>query len=345
LGPQVKKIRLSIDCINQAYDITEPQPQLFVAESLEHLPAVLTELEQTLSYKKGGLSSLQKALRSETVTTTVFEQALSVSGKLSQILTESDSLSFLKWEGPVQISHQEKELPEQGRERHPHGFSSPMGKWKKFPEQSPSSLSDSDLHRIGLKKNQKCQLEMASGFLIEGTLLNWVRTDNQLCLLQWTDCTVRKGDQVFYEPGWGLFDQVVGEAVISVHAGPADRENYGDYELGKVSTSPGRLSPYSPLENKVSVYYDGLRKMRDEAKASVTDLKKIAGQILSQAPQEWLLNVEILEILQSSLLQAEGSQALALHLKERLQVQYDQSPPAIQDLIQEGLRLAEPPRK
>lgn len=341
LSPQVRKIRLSIDCIHQSYDITEPQPQLFVAESLEHLPAVLKELEQTLSYKRGGISSIQKALRSETVTTSVFEQGVSVSGKISQVLTEADTINFLKWDGPVQIAYQESELPDQGRARHPEGFSSPIGKWKNFPHQSPSTLSDSDLGQMALRKNSRCTLEMASGFLIEGKLLNWIRMESQLCLLQWTDCTVRLGDQVFYQPEWGLFEQVVGDEIKSVHAGPADRENYGDYELGKVSTSPGRLSPYSPLENKVSVYYDGLRKMRDEAKASVTDLKKMAGQILSQAPQEWLLNLEILEILQSSLLQAEGSQALALHLKERLQVQYDQSPPAIQDLIQEGLRLAE----
>ena len=109
-----------------------------------------------------------------------------------------------------------------------------------------------------------------------------------------------------------------------------------------MSTSPGRISPYSAQENKVSVFYDSLRKMRDEAKASVTELKKVSGQILSQAPEEWLLNVEILELLNSSLLQAEGSQSLAQHLQERLQIQLAKSPKDIQELILEGLRLAAP---
>ncbi|NDG27754.1 MAG: aromatic amino acid hydroxylase [Proteobacteria bacterium] len=49
LSPAVKKIRLSLDCIHQSYDITEPQPQLFVAESLEQLPEVLAQLDRTLS--------------------------------------------------------------------------------------------------------------------------------------------------------------------------------------------------------------------------------------------------------------------------------------------------------
>src|SRR6185437_16585822 len=37
LGPRVKKIPFSLDCVKVTYDITRPQPQLFVAESFEEL--------------------------------------------------------------------------------------------------------------------------------------------------------------------------------------------------------------------------------------------------------------------------------------------------------------------
>ncbi len=342
LSPEVKKIRLSIDCVHQTYDITEPQPQLFVAESLEHLPAVLVELEETLSYRVGGVESVKKALRSGTITTCVFEQGASISGDLCQLIEEKNELHFVKYQGPVQIACAEKELPGQGRERHPEGFSSPVGRWKAAPQKPASELNDDELTRIGLKKGARCRLEFVSGFVIEGELMDWVRSEAKLVLIQWKNCRVSRGSEVFYQPEWGDFDQVVGEKAVSVHAGPAERELYGEYELGKVSTSPGRASPYSALENKVSVFYDSLRKMRDEAKASVTELKKMSGQILSQTPEEWLLNVEILELLNSSLLQAEGSRALGEHLQERLLVQAKQSPSDIAKLIHEGLRLAAP---
>lgn len=342
LHPKVKKIRLSIDCVHQTYDITEPQPQLFVAESLEHLPAVLKELEETLSYRLGGVESLKKAWRSGTVTTCIFEQDASISGEIAQFIDDQGELCFLKYKGPVQIGFKEKQLPNQGRERHPDGFSSPVGRWKSAPNKPASSLNDDELSRIGLKKGSKCRLEFVSGFVVEGELVQWVRESGKLLLLQWKNCRVNRGNEVFYQPEWGDFDQVVGEQIISVHAGPAEREMYGEYELGKVSTSPGRSSPYSPLENKVSIYYDSLRKMRDEAKASVTELKRMSGQILSQVPEEWLLNLEILELLNSSLLHAEGSRALADHLRERLLVQAKESEPSISELIHEGLRLAAP---
>lgn len=63
LSDRVRKIPLTIDCIKQSYDITEPQPQLFVAESLEILPQVLKQLDDTLAYKNGGIPGLAKANR------------------------------------------------------------------------------------------------------------------------------------------------------------------------------------------------------------------------------------------------------------------------------------------
>lgn len=342
LDPKVRKIRLSIDCVHQAYDITEPQPQLFVAESLDHLPAILKELEGTLSYQVGGIESVRKALRSGTITTCIFEQGVSTSGELCQVLDSDDHVYFLKYKGPVQLAFLEKQISNQGPERHPDGFSSPIGRWKMAPNKPASELTDEELFRMGLKNGIKCRLEFVSGFLIEGELIQTIREQGKLLVLKWKNCHISRGSEVFYQPEWGEFDQVVGEKVVSVHAGPADREVFGDFELGKVSTSPGRSSPYSPLENKVSIFYDGLRKMRDEAKASVTELKRMSGQILSQVPEEWLLNLEILEVLNSNLLQAEGSRALADHLRERLLVQAKESSPATRELINEGLRLAAP---
>jgi phenylalanine-4-hydroxylase len=341
LSPKVKKIRLSIDCVHQAYDITEPQPQLFVAESLEQLPSILNELDRTLCYRVGGVSSVKKGKESGTVTTTVFENDFAVSGILEHFLSDEDRIQFIKWEGPVQLTYQESELPHQGRQRHPDGFSSPLGRWKKAPSQPAYLLNDDALNSLGLKKGQKCRLEFLSGFVIEGHLIHWLRSDQKLGILQWKEVTISRGSEVFYRPEWGDFDQIVGEAVKSVHAGPADLESYGDYELGKVSTSPGRQSPFSAQEQKVFAFYETLRKMRDEGQASVTELKKMSGQMLSQAPEEWLLPVEILEILNSSLSQAEGSRALKEHLTEKIIAFAKTSDEATQQLIKEGLRLAD----
>lgn len=50
LSKNIKKIPLTIDCIEYAYDITEQQPQLFVAKSFSDLTTILKEFEKTMSF-------------------------------------------------------------------------------------------------------------------------------------------------------------------------------------------------------------------------------------------------------------------------------------------------------
>jgi len=50
LDSKVKKLPFSIDCIKYNYDITEQQPQLFVAKDFSALTRVLHEFEKTMSY-------------------------------------------------------------------------------------------------------------------------------------------------------------------------------------------------------------------------------------------------------------------------------------------------------
>src|SRR5438445_12652617 len=58
LEPAVKKIPYSIDAMNQPFDITTKQPQLFVCRDFQHLKDVLEEFVSNMSFKVGGLDSI-----------------------------------------------------------------------------------------------------------------------------------------------------------------------------------------------------------------------------------------------------------------------------------------------
>ena len=62
LTDKVKKIPLSIECINYNYDITEQQPQLFVAENFSKLTDILHEFEKNMAYKKSDSHQLEKII-------------------------------------------------------------------------------------------------------------------------------------------------------------------------------------------------------------------------------------------------------------------------------------------
>ncbi len=300
ISSSVKKIPLTLDCLNQGYDITEPQPQLFVAKSFEHLPEVLDQLEKGMAFKMGGKAGLDKAVQAESVNTVLLDSSIAVSGIVESFQISSHSeMEFIKFKGPVQISWEDAELAGHSRVRHPDGFSSPLGHWKKFPNKPPETLTDTELQSIGLTRGKRARLEFTSGFVIEGTLWHIIRRADKLLYLTWSHCKVTRGDKVYFEPAWGAFDQVVGTKAISIYAGPADRAAYGEYETGNVSTAPGRTSPYTEQESKIFDLYSGLRYQREKvfsANEMLPTLEKIAQKYTTEHAEEWLIGIELLEL-------------------------------------------------
>lgn len=342
LTSAVKKLPLSIHCVEQSYDITEPQPQLFVAESLEQLPEVLEELDRTLSYRVGGSLGLKRAMQSQTVNTLVLENRFSASGVFERVIEEGGLLHFVKFRGPVQLSYAENEIAGQGRARHSQGFSSPFGRWKSQPGKPASTLTDAELEQAGIKKGQHCALTFASGFVIEGEVFNWIRKEGKLGIIQWKNCKVTRGAEVFYQPAWGEFDQLVGEKAISVFGGPADHTQYGEYDLGKVSTTPGRLSAFSEEEKKTFQLYEEIGQARKTKQYTEKNLSQWAETTEKSAPNEWLLDLEILELskLKTGI---HPDPAWLQSLEQRLGKKAERMGPIVTDLAKRGLALAHIP--
>ena len=101
LDPLVKKIPLTIDCIKQNYDITEPQPQLYVAPHFKTLSKVLEQMANSMAFRQGGKVGLQKALKAQTVNSIEMNSGIQISGILSEILyDDSHNPIYLRLTGP-----------------------------------------------------------------------------------------------------------------------------------------------------------------------------------------------------------------------------------------------------
>lgn len=293
LSKHVRKVPLSIDCVDTAYDITEPQPQLFVARDMDQLLEVLESLEKTLAYKRGGMDGLREALFAKTVTTVQLDSGLEISGILADALEHKSEPCFVKCSGPVQLCYQSDQLANHGRERHASGFSSPIGRWKNAPSKPVYDLSDADLKTSGLEKGKTARLVFTSGFEVRGRVADWTRAEGKLVLVTWQDCHVTRGNETFFKPEWGEFDMAVGEGVPSVWGGPSDRVQYGDFNVGKASTSPGRSSPFTKEELSLFALYAQMRALREDSKSAPNQWQALAQKALQNHPDEWLLHVEL----------------------------------------------------
>ncbi|MCH2534024.1 MAG: aromatic amino acid hydroxylase, partial [Bdellovibrionales bacterium] len=291
LGDKVKKLPLSIKCLEYNYDITEPQPQLFVADTFDRLTEVLEELANSMAFSRGGLYGLEKALESETVNTIELNSGLQISGVLEFFYNEGDEISFIKLKGGSQISFNSSQLDGHGVEYHSHGYSSPIGRLKDGTELSNLSLSE--LKEYGVCHGAEVNFEYASGIKLTGKVEKIITKKQNPILISFKNCKITLNDKILFDPSWGNFDLALGEQVVSVFGGAADRENFELQDDYTPQFIPPKI--YNETEQTKHSFYKRIREARENS-FDKNSLKNIYENYLELYSDQWLMAVEIYEL-------------------------------------------------
>lgn len=290
LGDAVKKIPFSIDCTQMSYDITKPQPQLYVTPDFETLGRVLEQLAGQMAFRIGGLEALKRAQRSATVTTTELDSGVQISGKLVELLVDQRGQpAYLKFEGPVQLAQGDGEFEGQGADYHKHGYSTPVGVLAGLGK-SPAELSDDEIARL------RGRFEFTSGVIVEGKVKTVVRRLNRALVIALEQCTVRRGDEILFQPAWGTFDMACGAAVTSAFGGAADRASYLRV-TGGFHQKPANPKTNATEGNRGLIpLYARVRQERESRKYDEAALVAVLGDLDKKFPNDWLLRLELLEL-------------------------------------------------
>ncbi|MCB0392619.1 MAG: aromatic amino acid hydroxylase [Bdellovibrionales bacterium] len=296
LSESVKKIPLTIDCINYSYDITEPQPQLFVTPTFENLSLVLEELAKKMSFQIGGIFGLERAQEAKTVTTVQLDSGVQISGILSSFYTQNEDAIFIKFSSPTQISYNNKELSGHHKEYHAHGYSSPLGPLDKVGK-SLNLCTKEDLKYLGIELNKPVEFKFNSGIHLKGTTTNLLFKNEKLLLISFKNCTLKRGDELLFSPDWGNFDLVTGNKISSVFGGAADRLAYGEFDDDFTAKRVPQRN-YTDKEIKVHNLYRKLKAMRENQTVFSSEIKQVISEcnILSNIP--WLVYFELLELFE-----------------------------------------------
>lgn len=105
----MRRLPLSPACVDQDYDITRMQPQLFVARDFDHLFEVVDAFAATLAWKRGGDYGLEEAIRAGTVNHLLLPGGLQVAGQVVRrvpgpAVREGLRTRLAVLEGPVQVA-------------------------------------------------------------------------------------------------------------------------------------------------------------------------------------------------------------------------------------------------
>lgn len=293
LKAQVKKLPYTIDAVNYSFDITNQQPQLFVTPDFENLNAVLEQFAGTMALRVGGKYAVEKAIASGSTASCVYSSGLQVSGTFTEAVFRGGSPVYLRTQGPTTLNFNGSMLPGHGKDYHQDGFGSPVGKLK-ISGQPLESMSDGDLLAIGIEKDKYCELNFESGVKVNGKLQKILRKSGSILLMSFSDCKVGYEDQTLFEPSWGMYDMAVGERISSAFSGPADPDAFGlSFAVPKVKTMKIHHTTESVQLHEL---YQEVRDIR-EGSWSHSDLRSIFEQLKINYPHDWLLPVEIAELL------------------------------------------------
>ncbi len=290
---EVKKIPYDITAADQSFDITKPQPQLYVTPDFAKLSSVLEEFANKMALRTGGLSGVQKLITSKAMGTAELSTGLQISGVFTNVIENEGKPVYIQTTGKTALSYREKELVGHGTESHPDGFGSPIGMLKGI-NLAIEDMGPRDLRAYDIYEGEQITLEFEGNIKVSGEIITGTRNlQGEILLIKFKNCTVTHGETVLFAPEWGIYDMAVGKKIISAFSGPADVSSFD--MINHVPSSHTIKQKKSSKREELENLYLNIRKLREGKPAEIT-LKEAFGAVTASHENDWLLSVEIAEL-------------------------------------------------
>ena len=332
MKPEVKKITYTIDALQVGYDITKEQPQLFVTPTFQNLIDVLAQFESSMAYRVGGIESILKAIECKNICTATFSSGIQVSGVFSNVHKDTNNqIKYINTNSPTTLCFNDQFLTGHGPEYHVDGFGAPVGQLlgthKKLED-----FTKQDLNDFGLVLESTVQLNYKNGIQVNGKLIDVTFKEDKLILMTFDNCKVTDNEgKTYFEPSWGNYDMAIGDAIVSVFNGTADKSIFED----QLYVSPKRTYQQNYTQQDLS-YQDLFHQIRNyrEEKKSNDNLLMLWETLKNDFKEDWLGALEILELVAVD----SNKTALANEIRVYLNAQIN-TYPKFTKLINDGLKI------
>jgi phenylalanine-4-hydroxylase len=299
LTNKVKKYSFSIDAANQSFDITKPQPQLFVTPDFAHLSYVLEAFANKMALRTGGLKGIKKLIQSKNIGTIELSTGIQISGVFTNVIAaENQKVAYFQTTGPTALAINDKELIGHGTKYHALGFGSPVGKLKGI-NLAIENMYPKDLEAYEIYEGKKITLLFEGDIKVSGEVITGIRDlMGKIVLISFKNCTVTSGNSILFKPEWGIYDMVVGKEALSAYAGPACVTSFENF--GKISKEKTHKIQYSKKQKELHLLYKKVLELRGNKEINIESLSEIFNKIVKEYSNDWLLTLEIYELLYKS---------------------------------------------
>jgi len=301
--PKVRKLPLSAAAGEVDYDVTRPQPQLFVCQSFEKLHDVLDEVARALPSVQGGEVALSEAALAQEIASITLGGGVQLYGVLARRLTSAGQSTLLCVSG---------------------GARAELGAVRVEAPLVHAVIGDSRAAIAGLAPG-RVEVTLAHGVRLRGELLRVHSAAEQGSAL------LVMGEGELYAAG-ALDERLapghviaLSESVQGAHAG-APSDFFPVTELPEARVPKAHTIP--PRERELlGLYETALNALRSSLGADVVPVfERVHRALCQHFEHDWLLRWNLLESLQK--LSLEGSVAADLRRElEELEVHYQYRQP------------------
>lgn len=321
LKPHVKKIPYSIEAAAYNFDITKPQPHLFVTPDFNYLNQVLEKFSEKMALKKGGALGISRAVESGNTATAEFNNALQLSSMFKRYLGNDDGLGFLCEDISVSLGNKEVARLTPG--------------WVFTAENALiNDLSDEFCRytpeEYDLNMDEPYKISFENRYSIKGKFRRFIKDKKGENLLAVFEEGVLYRDDLPFENAERIY-LIFQNSIKSVFSGPADvNALIPETQVPKEKT---HKIVYTPEQIELQQLYGIIRTVRHK-KAAYNQIRVVWEKLKTHYLNDWLLPLEILEILASDKSDPDMQQDIRQHL-EILAVQN----PSCAQLVNDGLFL------
>lgn len=289
LDPGVSKRWLELECLDVDYDITRPQPQLFVTKNFEQLHDVLQRAASTLASVRGGRVALAAARQSRLPAVIEWTNGCSASGRVCEYRDEARELLSISFRGPTEVTWPQQAFT--------YGtVNQPQKDWTLALGLKPTRTLDQEDLRRALDSRERLSLRSRSSY-VEGRVQGAVcveRADGGLRVLalELWDASLRIEGGAATRCERGLFPLLDDELT----ARPDDREVTKTFPRSR-QAPPRRL--LDDGARRLRQLYEQARLLGNDVTCphTRTRVEALYDAVDRQYPDEWLLRWTLLERL------------------------------------------------
>ncbi|OEK09030.1 phenylalanine 4-monooxygenase [Flavivirga aquatica] len=327
---EVKKQPYNIKATYKNFDITKPQPQLFVTPDFAHLSLILEEFANTMAVRTGGISGINKLIQSNALGSIELSTGIQISGIFTHVIEANGKPIYIQTKGETALAYREKELVGHGVNKHVTGFGSPIGKLKGI-NLAIEDMSPRDLAAYTIYEEQTTTLDFEGGITVSGEIITGKRNlQGKIILISFKNCTVTHNDTILFKPEWGIYDMAVGKNIVSAFSGPADLNSFNLINHKPSSQTIQIKKTNEQLE--LEMLYQQVRDYRTDKNKTISRTK-VLEQLIKNHPNDWLLSIELYELAHLG-----NEIALCKNILQHLE-SIKQNRPEVSRLIDDGLAI------